>query len=421
MALSLSILIRSSGITLVLGIGGWIAMSLFRDRHNGVRRLRLFGGLFLIGVTIQATWALWAKPREWHEWPIGGWPRSYMSQLPLKSGNEPELGTATIRDVAQRVEHNAAEDATALDYIVTGKGTWHETWYLPWIFGTVVLVAMGVLDSIRQNGGSVFDWYFLAYEAMYLVWPWDFEIRFFIPIVPFACLYAWRGLQIVAKQDRRVWTMVAAPIALACAILAARSFSQRDLQLDAAVLTWLVTAIAAAILGVTGWNPSTAIVRASLVTILLALVGNGVLRETRVAAANRSFDITAVPNYGDMQASEWLRTHTPHNAVVMARQLDVVFHYSQRKVVWFPPSSDVEILMDGIRKYQVGFIVVTERRGESYWKPEEAASFGKLAAAFPHLFRIAHCQGGAIIYAVEHPSEENQDSFNGEGEDRPST
>jgi len=37
------------------------------------------------------------------------------------------------------------------------------------------------------------EWYFVGHEAMYLLWPWDLELRFLLPVAPLAGLYAWRG------------------------------------------------------------------------------------------------------------------------------------------------------------------------------------------------------------------------------------
>jgi hypothetical protein len=51
--------------------------------------------------------------------------------------------------------------------------------------------------------------------------PWDLEIRFFLPIVPLACLYLWRGCQalfVLAKRKPRALGAAWIPIAAVLAV-----------------------------------------------------------------------------------------------------------------------------------------------------------------------------------------------------------
>ena len=83
----------------------------------------------------------------------------------------------------------------------------------------------------------------------------------------------------------------------------------------------------------------------------------------------------------------------------MARQVDVVYHYSRRKIVWFPPISEPWTLMGGIRKYGVQFVVVNHRT-LTYWQPPEEDCFVGLALTYPASFHLVHEGSNFHIYEV---------------------
>jgi hypothetical protein len=85
--------------------------------------------------------------------------------------------------------------------------------------------------------------------------------------------------------------------------------------------------------------------------------------------------------------------------VVMARQVPLVFHYAQRKVVWFPPSSNPQLLMDGIRRLHVDFIVVV-RRTFSFYLPPETDCFTPLIVAFPNAFQLETVETDFRVFRV---------------------
>jgi hypothetical protein len=89
----------------------------------------------------------------------------------------------------------------------------------------------------------------------------------------------------------------------------------------------------------------------------------------------------------------------------MARQMDVVYHYSRRKVVWFPPISDPELLMRGIIDHHVQFIVIEERGSddEKYWIPDAKTCFARLTARYPEEFALVQQGPGEAIYSVVRP------------------
>jgi hypothetical protein len=129
--------------------------------------------------------------------------------------------------------------------------------------------------------------------------------------------------------------------------------------------------------------------RYAAILVLLILVGSGIWRQITWGRDNLHPDITKQPFYSEIEAAEWIRTHEPSDRVIMAREQDLVFHYTRRRVVWFPPISDAKVLMDGIRRFHVGVIVVAHH-SDSYWLPPEDTCFQGLLETYQSVFHLSH-------------------------------
>ena len=150
---------------------------------------------------------------------------------------------------------------------------------------------------------------------------------------------------------------------------------------------------------------------ARLVVACLFLVG--VAMQVRIGLAN----LRVVPESDpDIEAAEWIKGNTAPSSVVLARKEDLVYHYSQRRVIWLPPSSNARMLMDGIRRYHVEEIVVVDREN-SYWKPSDEECFRALVRAYPTTFQLVH-QGWHSKVFVVHPG---VGGYNGPEGSRPTT
>lgn len=410
-SLAASVLLRSAGIALIGGLVLWLAASSLTDPRSRARRLRLFLPLAIAAVVIQGTWMRWVATHEVVEWPIGGYPRSYLSQLHVKSGNDPELGAATLADIPARVAKNLTERVAGSMTLLTRQEYVNPVWSSPLVLYPLLLILVGWAGSVWQTGGSAVEWYFAGHEAIYLVWPWDLEMRFLLPVVPLTGLYIWRGGKILVRWMIRrprlaaAWTV---PLALVAAVHAgAFAWDTGSRQLAVATIFWVFAAIASVVVlrmdqvrleaAIDGLRrlrkpiPWTHVSISAIGMVLLlwvaTQVGVGVDHDAKLGRENASFDVTKAPSYPDVEAGEWLAAHTDSAAIVMARQVDVVFHYSRRRVVWFPPISDPSTLMLGIHKYGVRFVVVNHRTS-SYWRPPEEDCFTTLLVAYPQSFRL---------------------------------
>jgi hypothetical protein len=263
--------------------------------------------------------------------------------------------------------------------------------------------------SLWRTGGGLLEWYFVSYEAMFLFWPWDFELRFVLPVLPLFCLYMWRGgallWRLARERSRSVGLFVFALAAAGCLSSIAWGWNVEHPKARNCIEIWALIALVSLGLIHNGGDrvrrlsllleravsvkgkhvPLWKTLAAALVTTLIAL---GVVMQASLGRENVHFDPKGEQTYADIEAAEWIRAHSATSAVVMARKEDLVFHYGQRRVIWFPPSSNPAILMDGIRRWHVQYVVVTE--GDTYWRPGTVECFAALLRAYPEDFHLVH-------------------------------
>ena len=360
--LACCVLLRSAGMALIVAFAAWLGIGgLYADRATRMRRLKRFAAVALVGLVVQGLWMGWAsRHHESADWPmLEGHPRSYVSQLKVKSGVRPELGTASPGDVAMRVPVNLAERAAGLSALLLRKDSIYPAWHSPWVLGPVLLIAIGLAVSYAREGAGLADWYFVVHEGMYLLWPWPYEERFLLPVLPLAGLYLWRGTLAFAR------------------------FAVRSPRLRASTP-------AAAF----GLAPA----QAAAGAMLAGLMTYGIALQAGIAWQNLHFDAKAQPPYVQVLAARWIAEHTSEASVVMARQLDVMRLHAQRKVVWFAPISDARVLMQGIRRLDANFVVVTNFW--DYYLPSEDDCMRLLLAKYPRAFRVAHQGARFMIYEV---------------------
>ena len=431
-----AVLTRSVGVALLAGLAVWIGTSLLIVPGIGRRRLRRFVLPLVIGLTAQLCWSVWAHRRENFEWQLPGYPRSYISQLRVKNGHHPELGEAHLGDIPARIGRNLVARAAGFSHLLIQRNV-SKFWSSPLIFGLLVLIAIGAASSIWTGAGQFHDWYFLCYEFIFMVWPWDYRDRFLIPVVPLACLYLWRGAKAVrnhaARQPRAAGVSFILLGSLLCISSAGFAFGIAafpvnpehvrgdHLQTIAATLFWgIFTAMGLLMLkrpSLERLRDGTGIfarlsrivesrgpagLRAVAIVIVAAIVLLGTVRVMAIGRYNVQHDITHDSNYPMLKATEWIVAHEPSDRVIMASEPEFVFHYSHHRTVWFPPISDPKILMDGIQRHRVGAILVVHQ-AQSYWLPPEDVCFQALLQAYPGAFQLTYRDLDTWVYEVASP------------------
>ena len=446
----ISLMFASAAIALLGAIVLSIATSYLRNRHLASVRLKIYLTVLLSGIVVQGLWMHHGRVPasagiSATEWPLPGFPQSYLSQLKVKKGNYPELGLATPRDVGIRILENARDEAEMLSRTlmrilpvvrtvstadVNGSRA-HLGWTSIFVAVPLFLVALGWCDAIRRTGGGLQEWYFAGYEFIYLLWPWNWEPRFFLPIAPLVCLYLWRGgetLILLAKNNPRLIAKTWLPVGTILTICAGlymhgRSIGTRspyvELQNDLSFAVWLLSAVLSAWIVwrntgrlkhastvVPSWRRSVAaarVVRPRLLQVLAAaivvcLIFLGLTMQLKEARAN--LDPSSIVNRSpDADAGAWIRSNTDPSTIVMARQVPSVHHFSQRKIMWFPPSSDPHLLMKGIVEHKINLVVVV--RESYYYLPPDDVCFTALLATYPNSFHLIYQAQEFEIFEVD--------------------
>jgi hypothetical protein len=421
-----ALLIQSAGIALIGGLLGWCALAFLGDVSVAKSRLKLIAPAILLALLVQAFWM--QRGSNAAQWPLPGYPQGYFSQLTVKNGNHPELGYATPKDVVLRLENNLNEHTRYLIGEVLVQHWISPSWASIAIAGSVILVVIGVGTSLLRDESRLCALYFIGYECIYLLWPWSFETpRFVLPVLPFACLYLaeggwalWRWRQ---GYPRRIGA-VFLPVCLVLAIFAWRegwgAGAGQGFQEKMSAVFWSVGAVFCAgliwrgsratwqfaarwyhIFGTSYQAASLSFTPARLfgVLVLAGLVARGIAAEIPIGRQNLALGKTRYENTPQLQAARWITTHTDSNVVMASGLASLIHHYTGRRVIWFPPITNPRVLMDGIRKYHIQYVILIER-GFNYYLPPETVCFSLLEKAYPQNFRLVENQGHVKIFEV---------------------
>src|SRR5712664_4261117 len=449
-AIAASLMFASAAIALLGAIVAVIGVTSFRDRRLGLTRLRRLLPVLLVGFAVQGLW-MHRKPALL-EWTLPGYPAPYLEQLKVKSGNYPELGMATLGDFPARIVTNVFAHSELLAHLVLRHGVNLSKIFL--VIVPVLLVVVGWTYSIWQaRGERILEWYFAGYEFIYLLWPWKMEARFLLPIAPLACMYVWKSFEamhIVAMAKPRIVGAVWFPLGSLLGISGWRwiythwheGLSHWPDELMAPI--WCLSAICAAWMAYTGRPPSfldtnsgianwfrrplgtsqisplrlTQYAGCGVVGILFVIgvislrditvdqrsilsvhVGpRGNLAIPQISPAENTIYLNAVAP--EVESALWIRSHTPINSIIMARQLPTVYHYAERRVVWFAPISNPDVLMQGILKNKVDYVIVIKHT-DPYYLPDDDYCFDRLLANHRDALRIVFQDSNLRIFQVQ--------------------
>jgi hypothetical protein len=441
-ALVTSLLIATGTIALLGAMCVVIVATAFKDMRLARTRLLKFLPILLVGIMVQAVWTH-RKPAPL-EWSLPGYPASYLNQLRVKSGNYPELGMATWKDIPGRIKSNLFTESDILAQLVLRHGVSRTKTAV--VIAPILLILIGWMYSVWKTGGTeVADWYFVAYETVYLLWPWTMEPRFVLPVAPLACFYMWQGVKgaiFAGKKKPRIVGIIWFPIATFLTIsggqwiLEHRTRGFGNWPDELLIPGWLISAECALWMAYSGrsilstdmlitakkwlrkpllnWrvNPL-ALARDAGAVMVMGLVLIGLVIEKRIAREN--LNTTSLEHNAEqtdateilapeVEAGMWIRAHTPLDSVVMARHWPTVYHYADRKLIWFAPVSDPVVLINGIVKHGVDYLVVIHHP-DAYYLPDDDYCFERLSAGYPGIFQLVLQKGDLRIYWVDKNAE----------------
>lgn len=423
--LTAALLIQSVGIALIGALLGWAVLLFLRDSPDAKIRLKFAVPVILVALLVQTLWfQRGGNPRDW---PLPGYPGSYFSQLMLRSGNDPELGLASPKDLVLRVGKNLEERVAFLAEVLTHHWV-TPSLASPLIAGLIVLILAGIWSSLLRSNSQLCALYFVGYEFIYLLWPWSFDVpRFTIPVLPLSCLYLVEGvlaLQRWMRQYPRVVALVFLLLSVVLAFLAVARCLQASVRhgiqdtiapafwifssavwvksmrtgslLPSEYLRWVQGCLGKRY-SVVGLSLSPVAVAGAFV--LTCLVATSVAADVCLGLENLSSGQTKLANTPEIQAAAWIRSHTDPNAVIASRHVELVYHYSGRRVIWFPPISNPQVLMEGIRSQHINYVIVVDRKFD-YYQPSDAICFELLYKRYLGSFRLVETNGPLRIYQV---------------------
>jgi hypothetical protein len=421
-----AILIQSAGIVLVGAMLASIGFTWLRDRGTAVHRLRVFLPAILLGIVTQYAWM--HRESNPPDWPLPGYPESYVSQLRLKLGNYPELGFANASDVLLRVGKNVRERTAVLAETLTAHDI-HRSYSSLAIAIPLILLVIGWVASLWGTGEDILAWYFAGFELIYILWPWKFEFRFLLPNMPLACLFLYRGARKMAEWSRlypRRVAMYFLPVGMLLCALAFRNSWEAGASWSTGVQSKLSAAVwfAASLFSV--WvirmnrlpsissgrterpvflrqvsmgSLSLNFLQVGALALVSLLVARAISKDIPIARVNLAFEEERSGRLPDIVAANWIRLHTDPLDVVAARHVPLVFHYSQHRVIWFAPIVHPQVMMEGIRRLGIRYVIVVDRDA-SYYLPPDEECFEMVQNAYPSAFRLATQLGQVRIYEV---------------------
>jgi len=422
-----SILIQSAGIALVGAMLASVAFTWLRDRGRAAYRFKVFLPAILLGILTQFAWM--HQKSSPADWPLPGYPESYVSQLKLKLGNYPELGFASAGEVLSRVKTNVGERTAVLAEILTAH--WIDRSYSLLAIAIPLLLALaGVTDSLVASAGEdILTWYFIGFEFIYILWPWQFEFRFLFPSTVLACLFIYRGGKKVAEWSRLYPRRLAVCLMPVCILLFAVAWRNSraagpswssGVQSKVSAAFWLAASLYSVwvicmnrplirlsrgqerpvfIRKIPIGPLSPTVLQVGAMAIVCLLVARAISQDIPLARANFAFEEERFGKIPDIAAAKWVRLHTDPLDVVAARHVPLVYHYAQRKIIWFAPIVRPQVMMEGLRRLGVHYVIVVDRDA-SYYLPPDEVCFEMVQGAYPTAFHLVTQLGQARIYEV---------------------
>src|SRR5438874_3026229 len=141
-----AIMARTAGIALPAGILLWLAWAQWKKRGNAWLLLLIFAPALVLALGSQFAWMQWTKKVEVYHLP--GKYNDYVSQFKMKDPRQPELGTASVSDLAARGANNVVIQTADFSQLALHTAWIEPVWYSPAILLPLLLVLLGWWTSL---------------------------------------------------------------------------------------------------------------------------------------------------------------------------------------------------------------------------------------------------------------------------------
>jgi hypothetical protein len=337
--------------------------------------------LFFIGWT---TWTI-----TMHEpWYATENMNSYLHQIVLRDPHVPDLGRASILELAMRPLNMAVAHGAGAAAMLTPLPWVKPNWFSPVILGLFTLVLAGCWRTWRVNPPIVFL-YFAAYSGVLVLWPFTELGRFLVPIVPILWVLVARGVTTIheafEKRPMLVRALVAAVALIAMSGAALKVFgpdqskSRQDL---AALIVWAATMALVIVFNMIPWTGLFDAIRRHgprlLAGATVAMVAVGLWRNLPPVLRRKDGAHDYATAAALSRAADWLTANTPGDATLQATFADGLHFATGRRTVGFPVTMDAVLLADVVEKHNPQFLVVLDPTEFDYFDPPDDRRFRAL-------------------------------------------
>jgi hypothetical protein len=405
--LLLTVSIRTIGIAALVAVTAALALREWKiQRDTGAFSLRAFipvipAWMFLAG------WGIWSGTMR-EAWYATEYMNSYLHQIALRDPYAPDLGRASIIELAMRpfsmIVTHAANAATQLTPIPWVK----PNWFSPLVLGMLILVFAGCWRTKRM-GGSVVLLYLFAYAGVILLWPFNEGERFVVPIVPVLWVMVARGVaaiqDMIVQRPRFARAALALVAVIASAGAAIKVFdagksSRQDL---AALGAWLVALSLAAVFTAVPWARLFAALRRHgtplLASATILFVALGLWQRIPPVLRRQSGEMEHATAVAMDKAASWLVANTSRDDIIQATFADALHFAIGRRTIGFPVTLNEATLVEVVNKYRPAYLVVLDQTPFVYFVPDDETRFSALSASAdcPHVSGRTN----PAIYSIE--------------------
>lgn len=395
-----SVMIRSAGIALGVGMGIWAFSWLLSRRSCFLPQIAALTGAAL-SFAVLLLWVGWTIQVQHAKQDINPI-ETYASQFSTKDPHRPELGKATLVDLVFRGASNLSVQTSHIAHLFTRLPYVAAVWYSPLIVFTLILLCVGSVGFLREAAFAVPTWYFANYLGVYLLWPFDEGPRFMLPVAPIAFVLLWKGICMARTRLQTMSPSKALGLGIVSAMIGLGSFASwppPGLQGKASMIFWFLLAGFLVVYSLSGYRfefgQRSARLGWALVLFLLAV---GILQQYAAARANLNPNPTGYGHYASGHFGVWLRDRPSGRA--MAQQASIIHRVSGRQVTHFPVTSDVKILVDSLRRYEIRYLMVSDPGPYPYFLPTETERYERIATSHPGMLQLVYRGPGYRVFEV---------------------
>lgn len=406
--LTMTVAIRTIGIAAIAAFGFAVALRWFTSRPGArwtAQCLIPLGSATLYFVL----WSSWAS-RVRQPWYRGEHSDSYTHQLMLANPHQPELGQASLADIAGRVLANAKAQGAHVGELLTQLPWIQHTLLSPLVLLPIILILLGISFEVRKRR-ILFPAYAVAYAAIVVVWPFDEGRRLLFPLLPLILLFVGSALaallELASARYLRLRAIGAAVCGLSLIGLIAGMVQQPDPSRQGlfSVASWSGLLLMFLIADPSSAGKVASAIRihqsrlvAGLTAVFLAA---GVFRMAPESLRRAKGVPPTDPTPAALEAAAtWLAAHTHPSTVVQGTFVSPLHLAARRRVVPFPLTRDPAVFREVDSLYDPQYLVVLKPTGFDYYLPLDSDRFMILRRALNINPSIVHAFSGGWIYAL---------------------